>query len=172
MLWRTCTVNYKIKPLQKAQKELAGVKRRQKDLTVTSWIGISWDEIQRVNYSKLPWLQHRWPLLEKRMSRKNCKEWMEANGYPEPPRSSCYFCPFHSNKEWLDLKLNSPKEFQKAVWLEKELQKVKAKTEMKTVPYFHRLMIPLDEVPLEDTKQLSLFEDEGMEAECLGMCGI
>jgi hypothetical protein len=105
------------------------------------------------------------------MTRQACKEWMQAKGYPEPPRSACVFCPFHSNKEWQRLKTQEPDEFKRAVQFEKELQAAKAKTDnMISTPYLHRSCQPIDQVDTRsdfDKGQLPLWDDE-----CEGMCGV
>ena len=96
---RTCTVDYKIKPIMKAIRKHAGVKRGEKTPVVRQWFGISLDEHKRMREPRDKWTSHYYPLVEKRMTRKKCLAWMEKNGYPEPPRSACTFCPFHSSKE-------------------------------------------------------------------------
>lgn len=169
---RSCTKDFKILPILKWMRQAAGIKRGQKEVTVTSWIGISWDEIQRMKESREPWVQHRWPLLELRMRRRDCIDWMKQNGYPEPPRSSCVYCPFHNNAEWRRLKAEEPEEFQKAVEFERELQRIKGNTDnMHAVPFLHRTLVPLDQVDLrtdEDKGQMQM--DFG--SECEGMCGL
>ena len=169
---RSCTVDYKIRPITKEVKGLASIKRGQKEITVTQWIGISWDEIQRMKASRDPWQQNRFPLIEKQLTRQGCKQWMKANGYQEPPRSSCVFCPFHSDNEWRRLKTKDAQSFRRAVQFEKALQKIKASTQnFKTTPYLHASRTPLDEV------DFSTDIDRGQQtwdfsAECEGMCGV
>ena len=166
---RACTYDYKLMPLLKAQRQLGEVKRGQKHITVTSWIGISLDEIQRVKPSREPWVQNRYPLIEMGMTRLHCIEWMRDHGYPEPPRSACYMCPFHSDKEWRRLQTEEPEEFAKAVKFERDYQAVKAETDnMRGVPYLHNSRRPLDEVDFSfGENQMDLFNNE-----CLGMCGV
>jgi 3'-phosphoadenosine 5'-phosphosulfate sulfotransferase (PAPS reductase)/FAD synthetase len=101
---RACTSDYKIIPILQELRKLCGIKRGQKETTVTQWIGISWDEIQRMKDSREPWTQHRFPLIEKTITRQQCKKWMLDNGYKEPPRSACYYCPFHDDNEWRHLR--------------------------------------------------------------------
>lgn len=169
---RSCTRDYKIVPITKAVRKFAGIKRGQKNVTVTQWIGISWDELQRVKDAREPWSQHRWPLCELKMRRHQCLEWMAAKGYPQPPRSSCIYCPFHNNAEWRRLRDDEPKEWKKALQFEKALQKIKGGTDkMHSVPYLHRTGVPLSEV------DLSTDEERGQgyfdfQAECAGMCGV
>lgn len=170
---RACTYDYKLMPLLAAQRKLAGIKRGQKECTVTSWIGISWDEVQRMKMSREPWVQHRWPLIEKKITRQQCIEWMERRGYPKPPRSACVYCPFHSNKEWLRLQTEEPEEFLRAVKFEKDLQEVKRHSDnMRGVPFLHPQRIPLDQIVFQkpDDPQLEFWND--MSNECEGMCGV
>lgn len=87
---RACTTDYKIAPIMKLARKIAGVRRGEKSIRVIQWIGISMDEIRRMKPSREKWAQSRWPLLEMRMNRQQCLNWMEQNGFPEPPRSA-YF---------------------------------------------------------------------------------
>ena len=106
---RQCTHEYKLKPLMHKQRELLGVGRRDriKKGSVTVWVGISTDEAMRMKPTGRSWQVNRWPLIEKRVSRGDCLEWLKRNGYSHPPKSSCIGCPFHSNGHWREMKLNS-----------------------------------------------------------------
>ena len=46
--FRTCTADFKIQPILKELRSRCGIKRGQKSPTVTSLIGISYDEMQRM----------------------------------------------------------------------------------------------------------------------------
>jgi hypothetical protein len=172
-LGRACTADYKIAPILKKIRELCEIKRGQKEVTVTQWIGISWDELQRMKDSRDPWTQHRFPLIEKTMTRTNCKQWIQDNGYIEPPRSACYYCPFHSNEEWRLLRDNDPEHFQKAINFDRQLRqsfKDYDKT-LKMEVFVHSSCKPLSEIDLDTD------EDKGQQvwdfkAECEGMCGL
>jgi hypothetical protein len=172
---RNCTYDYKIRPLMKKTRELAQIKRGQKHPTVTSYIGISLDEVQRMKVSKEKWCINRWPLVEKRMTRHDCKLWLERNGYKEPPRSACVYCPFHSNSEWMRLKQEDPESFAEAVRVEREMQQLNkaaqssgAKNFLNCTPYLHRSCKPIDEIEFDaDRDQMDLFQNE-----CDGMCGV
>lgn len=168
---RGCTRDFKITPIRRAVRRLAAVKRGETAAVVCQWIGISLDELQRAKVSREKWCVHRWPLIEKRMSRYDCLAWMEANGYPVPPRSSCVFCPFHSNSEWRRLRDEEPQEFQRAVEFELKLQAAKGGTAMRSVPFLHRSGVHLSRV------DFSTDEERGQgyfdfQAECEGMCGV
>lgn len=170
--FRSCTSDYKIKPILKCLRDKCDIKRGQKVATVTSLIGISYDEMQRMKDSRDPWVVNRWPLVELKMRRHDCIEWMRKNGYPEPPRSSCVYCPFHSSKEWRRLQTEEPDEFAKAVKFEKDLQIAKANSEnFSSTPFLHNSCKPLDTIDfrsdVERGQQVFDFGDE-----CEGMCGV
>ena len=170
---RKCTSQYKIRPILKKIKELCDIKRGQKETTVTQWIGISWDELQRMKESQNYWSQHRFPLIEKRMTRVECNVWMQKHGYPLPPRSACYYCPFHSDEDWRNFRDKDPEIFKKAIKFDEEIRqafKEKSKAVNMEV-YLHKSCKPLSEVDLDTD------EDKGQQvwdfkAECEGMCGL
>ena len=125
MLRRQCTREYKVFPITRKLRELVGLKYRQKapkKTLVTQYIGISLDESIRMKPSREHWIQHEWPLVDNRMRRLDCLGWMQKNGYPEPGRSACTFCPYHSDAEWSDLKNNHPEDFQSAVEIDEMIR--------------------------------------------------
>lgn len=168
---RKCTYDFKLRPIWSKTRKIASVKRGSKEVTVTQWIGISYDEMQRMKDARFPWLQNRYPLVEGRIRRSDCIAWMRAHGYPEPPRSACEFCPFHSDSEWRRMRDEDPEAFTRAVQFERDLQHAKAQSlNFKTTPFLHDSLVPLDEVDFstaEDRGQLGLFQGE-----CEGMCGV
>ncbi len=168
---RTCTRDFKLVPIRKALRELAGVKRGTKEPVVTSWIGISADEILRMKPAREPWIAHRWPLIERRMTRNGCLLWMAEHGFPEPPRSACIFCPFRSAAEWRDLK-ESPQDWADAVDFDEEARQRRDSdsTKVKSLVFVHRSLVPLATVDVRndvDRGQLLLWQDE-----CTGLCGV
>jgi len=175
---RLCTRHYKIDPVHKFIKQTCEVKRGQKNATVTQWIGISWDEVQRMKDSRVPWCIHRHPLIEIKMRRGDCLQWMKKNGYEEPPRSACTFCPFRHNDEWRDLRDNSPKEFAEAIKFDEDLRnhykrvdnKYKEGWSERTV-YIHSSCKPLGEIDFDNDqdKGQGVFD---FQSECEGMCGV
>lgn len=171
VMHRSCTRDFKLKPLMKAARMLANIKRGKKTVGVVQWIGISLDEITRCKPSRELWAESRWPLIEMRMTRRSCLEWMEKHSFPQPPRSACVFCPFHSIAEWRRLRDEEPEEFQRAVEFEKKVQDLKDESDnFSTVPYLHRSCVPLDQLDLRtdaDRGQAMLWQDE-----CEGMCGV
>ena len=172
-LGRKCTSDYKVAPILKFLREKCNIKRGQKNVTITQWIGISWDEIQRAKESKHAWTQSRWPLLESRTLRSDCINWMYDNGYPIPPRSACYYCPFHDDSEWRRMRDEDPEHFQKAVDFDYKLRSQFKKHDqiMQMETFVHRSCKPLDQVDFDND------EDKGQQvwdfqSECEGMCGV
>ena len=160
LLMRQCTGQLKIAAIESQIRRI-----RDKDF-VTQWIGISTDEADRMKPAKPSFIANRWPLIEQNMSRTDCLNWMKQKGYPQPPRSSCIFCPFHSDKEWKELKANSPEDFEKAVQFERSFQTAIAATRKQEGEVFlHRSFVPLDRVNFSDRK--SQFSNE-----CEGVCGV
>jgi hypothetical protein len=172
---RRCTGHYKIDPIRSKIRELLERPqvrwREEEGILVNQWIGISVDEAHRMKPDRMPWIENRWPLIEKRMARHNCLNWMTRNDYPQPPRSACVFCPYHSNHEWKRLRDNEPEEFARAVEYERRLHVAFDFQEtMQNRPYLHRDQVPLGQVDLstlEDHGQLNMFNNE-----CEGMCGV
>lgn len=160
---RQCTMNHKIDPIRKKLREL------HQGRGVVQWIGISMDEVIRMKPSRDSWCVNVWPLIDRGMTRRDCLKWMEAKGYPKPPRSACVYCPYHSNAEWRRLRDEEPQEFARAVAFEKRLQSAAAQaTALRSKPFLHRSCVPLSEAPLaDDDGHPSLFGNE-----CEGMCGV
>ncbi len=162
---RQCTDKHKLVPLIKKTDEV----RAGRNAIV--WIGISLDEVQRMKESQREGITHKWPLIDLKLSRHQCLQWMNLNGFPVPPRSACTFCPYHSNAEWLRLKTEDPKSFAQAVEYEKKLQETaKLIPRLDGIPFLHPKRVPISEVEFEDKNQTQLWNT--MQNECVGMCGV
>lgn len=170
ILMRTCTADFKIRPINRKTKEIAGWKgRKPKEPIITTWIGISKDEIQRMKESRESWIQHRFPLVDMDMRRDQCLKWIKDKGYPLPPRSACWFCPYHSNKEWRRLRDEEPEEFAKAIELDKQIRDGVYKVENQL--FLHPKRVPLDEVDLRSAEEKGQTSFDFL-SECDGMCGV
>lgn len=180
MTRRQCTREYKVEPIQRKVRELIGLapgQRGPKEVAVRQWIGISLDEMQRMKDSGKSYIENIWPLIDKRITRQQCLDWMNTRGFPRPAKSACTFCPYHDNAMWRDMKMNDPVSFQSAVEVDRALrgsEDIRDKRGMNSAVYIHRSCKPLDQVDFrsaEDVGQGRLFED-GFQAECEGMCGV
>jgi hypothetical protein len=170
---RKCTSDYKVAPIVKEIRSRCEIKRGESEVQVTQWIGISFDEMQRMRGAAHQWTQHRWPLVENRMRRHDCLEWMRQNGYPEPPRSACYYCPFHSDAEWRRLRDDDPDYFERAIQFDKDIRaKYKAHDPtMLMEVYLHNSCKPLGEIDFDSDEQKGQRVWD-FQAECEGMCGV
>jgi hypothetical protein len=179
MLMRQCTNMYKVQPVIQEIRKILGLKKGEKrkpNTQVELLMGISLDEIVRMRTNLLKYITNEYPLVDKKMTRKDCLQWLEDNFYPTPPRSACTFCPYHSNKEWLDIKNGNPKEWEEVVKMDKAIrnqEQFKEKNKGKKIDdeiFLHRSCKPIDEIDFEENDpQLDLFY--GINNECEGMCG-
>ena len=175
MLRRQCTREFKIAPITKKIRELLGLEPRERAplgpdgkpyILCEQWIGISWDEKQRMKDPRERWLRHRWPLIERQISRMQCIEWLVRQNLPEPVKSACSYCPYRTNAEWRDLKANHPDAWDEAVRMDEAVREgVRGTTEQL---YVHQSLVPLADVDLADPghQQISFLD------ECDGMCGV
>ena len=173
MLLRKCTADYKITPITRKIRELLGKANfRDGRVLVVQYIGISLDEATRAKEARQKYIEHRFPLLDLRMTRHDCIRWLEKNGYEIPPKSACIMCPYHNNNQWRNLRDNAPDEFRRAAKFEEDWNKAatadKSTTRTRGQIYLHRSLKPLDEVDLStdvERGQLTFLD------ECDGMCG-
>lgn len=128
-----CSNEWKSRPIDRYLRRL-GLKSGR------MWIGFSTDEIHRMRFDKdAPW-QHVYPLIDKRMSRADCVTTVLRMGWPAPPRSSCWMCPYRSDQEWRHLKAHMSGDFHTAVRLEKDIRRKDPNL------FLHRSCKPLGEV--------------------------
>lgn len=161
LMMRQCTGDFKITPIQQE------IRRIRNGQNVIQWIGISRDEAHRMKPSRLKYVENRWPLIEQYLTRNDCLDWMKANDFPEPPRSSCIFCPYHSDNEWRRLRDDEPLEFEKAVEFDASYRNALTGV-IRGTAFLHRSCVPLDKVDFDKPNdQASLFGNE-----CEGVCGV
>ena len=170
-LRRQCTREFKVEPITRKLREIVGLKKRQRagtDIRVVQLIGISFDEAHRMRPNREPWIRNEWPLVEARISRRDCLVWMKAHGYPEPTKSACTFCPYHNDAHWRDMKQDDPRSWTQAVEVDRLIRDGVPGTTHRL--YLHRSLKPLEDVDFrnaEDFGQLDAFGNE-----CEGLCGV
>ena len=173
MARRQCTMEYKIQPIRKKQRELLGVQPRRrvpKGTEVEQWLGISTDEAGRIKPSRDKWQINHWPLINADMSRQDCMKWFDAK-YPgrQLSKSACIGCPFRDSTSWRDMRDNDPVSWADAVEFDAAVRH-KGLGGLEHQKFLHRQCVPLDDVDLdtaEDHGQLNFFINE-----CEGMCGV
>ena len=171
MVMRQCTNDYKIQPIRTKIRELCNVKKGKhfpKDKYVEQWIGISTDEIGRMKPARDKYILNRHALIEAKMSRQDCIDYLKKENIPLPEKSACIVCPYHNDAYWHFMKTERPSEFSIAVDFDKKVRTITRKEDEEI--YVHRSCKPLDEVEFdkkETDKQIDLFNNE-----CEGMCGV
>lgn len=165
MLNRECTEAWKIRPTNKEIRRCIGMQRIGRLNPICLYLGISFDELQRMKQNKNKHITNTYPLVDQKWTRQDCLNWL-ADNYPQlnPRKSACIGCPFHSNTEWMRL---DDAQRQDAIDADYELRQYG--------PYYlHRSGKPLDKVydELDDIKDSSLFGDELIADECGGYCMI
>ena len=154
---RSCTVDFKIRVVSKWLKTNGATKKNR----AITGLGISLDEIERARTDS--GIQHQiieYPLLDLGLTRRDCVKIIQESGLPVPPKSSCYFCPFHNDHVWQDMKRNNIELFEKSVALEKlinDRKKILGKAQV----FLHRSCVPLDRA-IGD--QMPLFADDFCES--------
>ena len=115
---RSCTADFKIKVVGKWLKANGATK----DDPATVCIGISTDEIQRVNSKRCESYEKPvYPLIDLGLDRSGCQRVIAEAGLPVPPKSSCFFCPFHRPQMWAEMRRDEPELFFASAALEATL---------------------------------------------------
>lgn len=82
-------------------------------------VGFSLDEFHRMRTgSGIAWETREYPLVDARLTRDDCKALIAEAGLPEPPKSACWMCPYHTTEQWLQIREGQPDLWQKALALE------------------------------------------------------
>lgn len=168
---RSCTADFKTRVIE---REL--IRRgATEDNPALVGLGISVDEAERASPGRDPrsLVQIRtYPLLERspldpyspglRLTRTMCREVIADAGLPVPPKSACWFCPFHDADAWRGLRRDTPELFERACGIERRLSESTADGR----PVFlTRAGVPLDQVIGDEP---SLFD--GMDGCDSGYC--
>jgi len=148
-LRRQCTNDWKIQPIR---RWLRAQGAKQTDI----WLGISRDEWHRAKDADVKWITHRYPLLERNLTRADCILWLERNGLEQPPKSACVFCPYVNNKRWEAMKRGDGADWRQAVSVDTMIREAQRPGAL----YLHRRLKPLSEA-------VRIAEDEGMEQRSL-----
>jgi len=115
--FRWCTSKFKISPIRKFAKSLGATRKNP----FYQDIGISFDESHRLGGSKydVKYLVSEFPLAWEKITREDCYKIIKDAGFPVPPKSGCYYCPFAKKQEFIDLKRSHPELWDKAEAMEK-----------------------------------------------------
>lgn len=160
---RSCTADFKIRLMSRWLREHGVTAEQPADVA----LGISLDEFSRARTDSGEAVQHLvYPLLDLRLRREDCERIILDAGLPVPPKSACWFCPFHTLRAWDRMRREEPDLFWRAVELERTLNERRRRLGKDPVWFTDRLR-PLDEVV--SGEQLPMFGEE--ELGCLsGYC--
>lgn len=169
-LKRQCTSNYKIEPIERelrvmllemnlAREYKNGAIHVNKDVLVESWLGYTIDEIDRVNDSNLHWQYFRYPLIEMKMSKADCIQWLSLNGKPKRLSSFCKKCPLIGNKQMRELRDNDPDGWNNRLLFDDHLRDntLKISATRKGDVFIHPSMIPMRDVNIDDDSAMPTF---------------
>jgi hypothetical protein len=139
---RRCTADYKLKVVGKWARGHGSSAKTP----ATVLVGISWDEAHRLSTKHAePWERPSYPLIERRMTREDCKAVIVRAGLPVPGKSSCYFCPFRKPSDFARMRRDRPELFAKAAALETTLNARRARLGKDAV-YLTRFARPIADV--------------------------
>ena len=165
MLRRQCTNEYKIAQVGKKYKEILDLKKHSRFPLTEIYIGITLDEAHRMSIPQDKWKIHVYPFCgykvfyggacerieSKIMTRNNIFNWYKEKQLPRPVKSSCTFCPFQSDQNWIELKRSVPEDFNTAVEVDKQIRDSSIKG-IKSPIYLHDSLLPLDEVNFNENQ--------------------
>lgn len=141
-----CSNEWKARPIERYYRSL-GLTGGQ------IWIGFSIDELHRMRgFDPREKWNHLYPLVDLRMTRGDCVALVERMGWPSPPRSACWMCPYRTDAEWRHLLSTDPDDFDLAIALDDQLR------ETDPTLYLHRSGKPLREVQFS-TNQTDMLAD-------------
>ena len=78
LMRRQCTFDFKVEIIQKEIRRL----RKNKE-QIIQWMGISLDEAHRMKPSRVSYVNNIYPLVDRKITRDDCLNWMKKQGYPE-----------------------------------------------------------------------------------------
>lgn len=156
---RQCTDKWKRAPMR---RWLQSNRNRQ---PVEQWLGISLDEFQRMKDSDVKYITNRWPLVELRMTRNDCINWLKEHNLEVPSKSACTFCPFRNTVEWRITK-NNAVDWAEAIRIDTEIRNARPPYPL----FIHPSRKPLTDIDFrseEQKGQMRLWDEE-----CTGLCGV
>lgn len=178
MTRRQCSREYKTQVVEQTiRREIVGLapgRSLPRGVQVIQYIGISWDERSRAldveRRMKRGW-KAVFPLLERQITRANCREFLSDTVPHEVPKSACVFCPFHDNHQWAMLKARGGKDWARIVQIDTALRTpgTIVNRNLEQSLYLHRSCKPITEIDFANSKQASF---DGFLMECQGMCGV
>ena len=171
MAGRQCSRNYKIRPFRRAAREFIGLGPRShaKPGLIRQWVGISIDEASRMKPQDVAYIENYWPLIDARLSVRDCEAWLREHGYPIPWSSACTYCPLVNDKFRRRVWEFDPDGWKRACEVDAGLRTPENVARFRGELYAHPSRKPLSEIDFEapGSVQYNLFDNE-----CEGICGV
>lgn len=108
MKFRDCTTKFKIAEFRRFLRDFLKIKRNN---PCNVYLGISYDEADRMNVSNVQYARTVFPLIDgyreycdPETTIEDCKTYVEAQGFPPIPKSGCFFCPYAQTEDLLNPK--------------------------------------------------------------------
>jgi hypothetical protein len=165
MLRRQCTNEYKIAQVNKKTREILSLPGRTRFPKIEIYQGITVDEATRMCIPQEKWKINVYPFCgykvypdgncvkidTKVMTRNDVINWYKEKQLPIPEKSSCVFCPFQSDQNWIRLKTTVPKDFETACEVDRQIRDSSLKG-IKSKIYLHDSLVPLSEVNFNENQ--------------------
>lgn len=152
---RICTTKWKIEVIARWLRQHGATKD---DPAIVN-MGISLDELERMrSHSGYSHYTIAYPLIERRKTRQDCRNIISRAGLPIPPKSSCWFCPFHTIARRREMAEKEPELHHQSVELERYMNEQIREPKGKDPIYLTGALKPLDQA-VGTMKQGQLFEE-------------
>lgn len=106
MMKRDCTSKFKISPIRKRYKELFDRKKTQ----ILQYIGIAYDELQRVSTSDVKYIDYSYPFVNDKITRQGNVDILKKYNF-KASKSGCMGCMFQTKDKWRKFIKEHRKEF-------------------------------------------------------------
>lgn len=167
MLKRQCTNEYKIMQVNKKIREIIGLPGRSRFPKIEIWQGITLDEAHRMRIPQDKWRINIYPFCGYKIysdgkcekfegfqkSRNDIFNWYKEMKLPIPEKSSCKFCPFQSDQNWLRLKKRQPGDFELACHVDESIRD-SSRRGIKQPIFLHDSLIPLRQVNFNENQTI------------------
>jgi plasmid stability protein len=90
---RQCTREYKVDAVNRTLRNYFKYpKGKQIRPPIENWLGISLDEVMRMKESRVASFVVRWPLIDLKMTRQDCLDYLAKKGWRKVAKSACIGC--------------------------------------------------------------------------------
>jgi hypothetical protein len=169
MMSKQCSKEFKTRVIHAALRQLLGLERGERGPAapvIEQWLGMTTDELLRVSVSEKRYLHHRYPLIEKRMTKRDVFAWYDLRQLKRPPKSSCIFCPLQRPDQFREIQEDG-EDWQRLIDFDRAIRPGYAG--MEGSAYLLRQCKPIDQADLRnaaDRGQGSFLDDDCGDAAC------